>query len=629
MQVVLQSGLDGVSQSQWAVAALVVLLGLAAATAALYWGRYAGLPAENRTTKATLLRERYATTPEVFRISGDIARDELEAKVRDAYATARGETPDGPGALKRGVAEGRRVVSDAWGPVADRVPSWSLRIAEYAILLAVLGAIAVDGKRIGRALYDDGGVPGFNAMAARALELTGTVIETGIDVVLSFPYIGNLWALVFTTLTVAGRWGYEHWYVTAGLLLLGAVAVAVVELRLDEDLDAVANTSIVTSHWAAAGTVAKFAFSIWLLGVVPAGLGSRAGLEQAGSIVGFALAMVAFLAGAVYAVNIIRLRLWGIVLTNTGSDLSRIVAAWLLVRYAWAVIALATVPILVGYAIAIVATDNGRAVLAGLAGANPGVQALLVLVVLAVVVTVLYRVRVSWGDVSSYLSDVATRQRYRAGSIRRGVPFVAWVLGYVVTFGFSRSIGVSLLGASVIALGSRGVYVGLIRLRHRFASGGETAAKTVQCAVYPPLSDGEREVAMADVGDERLLADDIDELADAVGSSVTADGLDPVPAMSRGHTALSLGIVDDDRAQEKTTEKVRKAMFGELRPVGNRVTEDRIDQLVGDEPPDAVERVWERHDDCLRTADGYVWLDYDPYQQSTRRQARSRTAPGR
>lgn len=616
--------LHGPTGGQQALALLIALIILAGITALLYRSRYAGLSEAQRDVKSSLLRERFESTPVSIRIRPSDDYSSIFGRVVQAHNTAiEGAGEEGTVRFRDIGSDVRALLAESWEPVVERVPKWSRRMVEYGLALAITGAIAVDGERIAAGLEGGVGTLTMEALADGLITATDTFATVTVDLVLSFPFIETVWALSFSFLIIAADWAYTHWYVTGPLVIAGGVLVAVAEYRLADDITTVRDVDVLDDQWRAAAALGAGVLLVWVVGVVPTAIGAVAGIERIGAILGFIIALASGIGLVAIAGRWFVRRVRSIArLPRDNDDVTRAAAVWMLGRYIWTVLALGLAPILVAYVVVMFVDGRLAAVFGGLLRAGPAVHASAGLVILCLAGTVAWQVRDVWPDVRAAVRSVIARQAYRAKLAKQGMPILVWLIGYAVGYGFSRSVPVAIFFATLLALGSRLTYVGLMRLRHRVGLfDGDPLRPAMTCEVYPPLEAGGQDLVAVRVGGETWIAgDSAESVAADVATAITEwdDGLAAVGGMSRAHAAFRVGIINQEGARKKTAEQARKAVFNAVRPVGSRVGEDEFGASTEPLPEDAVQRVLDRHSDAIRHADGHYQLVYDPYDTGKR-----------
>lgn len=183
-----------------------------------------GLRARDRST----IRIPSSDDPETYRddlrglFDGDHAAD--VPTVRGALSEVRGEWKSRRQAAARAIR--------------DEVPALARILSLDAVLYLLLGALAVESLSAWGALLTAGSrPPNPRVVLDRFVALLTGGIETSVEIAASFPYAGLIWELAFILVLETGFWLYDHVYLVAGVLFLGAIVVWVGDRAVADDVD--------------------------------------------------------------------------------------------------------------------------------------------------------------------------------------------------------------------------------------------------------------------------------------------------------------------------------------------------------------------------------------------------------
>ncbi|WP_337653270.1 hypothetical protein [Halomontanus rarus] len=595
---------------------VLVLLLIAGAIVIFYRrNRFAHLSDEQRRQKSALLGSIHDQTPETVRIpaSADVDeyREPLRAAFDRAFGRARGETdehdPDRVTIREASTAVAGELY-DAAGEHFPTIPRAARRVGTMAILVGVLGSLAVSTDAIVAALTrDSSGLPPVVELLGDAVSLTQSVIGSAVDLLMLFPGGAFLANFVFAYGMLAWTLAYQLWYVLMVGLVIGAVAITVLDRRVPDDLDTKLYQHRGTLTLETIGAVT----SIWLVGVVPAGLGQLAGtatvgplslnVEAALTVVGvlFAFVLTGLFLYAAGRSLVERLRHAVTIDWSDGPD--SIVAAYLLARYCAVGLALVAAPLVPVYAIVILVEGRLVEVVLAFWAANISTQLLVFAFVALCLGTVAYVARDSREDVEAALTETMARQSVRAAIFQRGVTIFAWLASYAVLWSFSRSIGLALVGSFVLAAVFYGLYDLTDRATYRLELFGRdrSAMKGLVVQAYAAEdADGELH-PVAKIGDShRISRESIGETVDdtlevASNARVRTKTVPTTVGQKRAEDLLELGMVYGD-VETELQEQIRKTIAYELRPT-RRTTMESLENALEKHPESLWRAEFERY----------------------------------
>lgn len=599
----------------------------------LYRMQYDGLSERQKAVKAKLMGQKHNATPESIRYGSDVDFTSKRSEILQAFAAAADTDVAGPDYVTGRNALGELQVAfrESWRPVVEFLPAWTIRVLQVGVLIGVLGPIAVHTDALVAALQGSPSYPHLGVMAMDAWSLTVDVASAGRDTLAQFPYAGVVWGLTFGYGVLTAQWVYQHWYVTAPVLLLGVAAGYLLSNRVSEGVDTELSTSRVelSIQFTAAFVV------VWLAGVIPAAVGRLAGFPTPGAVLGFLLAVVLTLTGTGYGCVLFWRVLRRAATTDWGrGDWDRVGVAYLLVRRVWHAFTIAVTPFVLVY-LAVILVEGKLTTLAdGVASASTEAQALVALTVLLTVGVVGWLVRDAWPDVKAAAVEHWARKKTKIVVFRRGVPLVTFAVIYILAYAFGRSIAVALLASLLGGVGAWALYELAMRAKYQVSMRSRDPLPPADIVIeaFPPLESpskkdgedeegGDRAYYLGRVnGDVEVLGDTREDVTDAiirVAEEISEDGeADPTLAEWRARLAFTFGIVEYDEAETKVGEKVRTSMVQPLRESNGIMERKEFDDEIEEYPVEVRERKKQEYDnDILRVGEEYVELLRDPWRK--------------
>ncbi|QCW05243.1 hypothetical protein [Natrinema pallidum] len=686
--VVLQAGREGTdvtvpqrTPSQFWIAIAVLVLGAAAALFLWYRTDFSGLPDDQQSVKSTLKQQRQDLSPVSLRIPATADVSECWPQLsRLLDAVERGSADVSLGVETHtthadALAHARDELSQAWDPVVRRVPKRARQAIELGVLLAVFGAIAVSTSAVVGTLQGGDGLPTLPQTLETAVSITQSVVTTGLEILTAFPFADVVWAFAFAYTIITLEWIYTHWYVTASVVVLGGLVLAILEWRSDGD----DSRALYDRRHTTLAVVASV-LSVWVVGTVPAALAASfvaAGdlpplVATLGAAVGFlsALALtVTFTVGAVAGllqdvfiaagagVRLQRLararpsELIRRLLERTiglsrgtrdlpqpasGSDADWPLVGSILVRRILNVANGVLVVVLAAYVVVSVVEGRLARVLGALATAPGDTKLAIGLVVAVPTVVLALQARAAWPDIRTALAESFARQRVRVAVLGRGMPTVGVVGVTVVAYQFTQSIPVAVALGIAAGLVLYGLYVLLLKSQHAISmlETGESLPKETLVQVYPPLTvevDGEdgqtheeqRFYAVIN-GSTGVMWNDRTAFERFLRETI-ADCRDPDATPSslgywHAKDAFDHGIADPDVTDAKLDEKIRKHTVHSLREANGAIKRSEVLADLEQFPDDRREQRWNEWfaDGILRRVDDLLVLEYDPWKADDR-----------
>lgn len=585
--VVLQESIDlqtpGVSTPQVLLAILVLVFALALLLIAQYLTRFTGLPEEESRHASTLAMQLDAKTPTRARFPIDTDFQAKRYRIRDLWNTDAPEdedqrAPEEPPTVREAVGELHGLLLDRWNAGLGRFPLYAVRLAEEAIVLLVLGAIAVVSvERWEYALAAETPTPDVGAAAHDLHHLTMQVVEMGVELLALFPYGGLVWSLLFAYSVLLYEWLYHHWFVLSAVLFVGAVAIAYLDQYVEET-----DARLIHDRRTVAATAATVAIGVWTAGIVPAAIGLLAGRPHWGAIIGFLLAVVAFLAATYAGTRWLVGEAKAAAKWYVDDEPSRTIATYLLVRRVWGVFAVIGATLIPMYLVVILVDGRLFAIVGAFGHASTEVQLLAAMTAAAILIAGVVAARDAWPDLAAALRSKLGEQSVRRALFGRGAPFGVMVVAYLVAVGFHLPVGVALLLSVLAGVATRGLYILAARVKYRAQQGDEQLERPAFVyveAVTVEDADG-RDHYVARVNGELLSRAHLSPLVDEVVAQAEAlrEAGECTSTFGRHHAdnLLHRGIVDEARS--------RFALKREI----TATYEQLLDEYDGRVPPDAA-----------------------------------------
>lgn len=623
---VLQSEIDitipSTTPAQQLLAWVVIGVGLLIVAWRLYDAHYAGLPARLKRAKADLRGARQDTSLGQTYLSADEAAD--AATVRDAARRVLDGDGSGDTRPRDAARSIRHELARTWVPYWVRIPQAARRVGALALLVAVLGLVAVSTEVL-LGLFETT-APGLQPAKWPILAVTQTVAVAtfAANAAQGVPVLGALWSMGFQFLIVAVSLLYPLWYVSATVLFAGAAGLAILDRRLSSEaggrwVDGMPSPGAVARGGALAG------FMLWAFTLAGVGLGRVVGSPQTGVRYGLGAAVGAAVVLLVVAVVAIHRNLVALPqFTGRWARASADERKYILVRGGTLTVAALVGPLVPVYA-AVALTKLPRIVTAFLA-ADVGVQALVLLLGAGVAGVLAWQAREAWGDVQSALQITLARQQVRAFVVGTGVPIAVVGVTYAIVAGLSKSILLGVVVAIGAGLVARVALSLLTRVRYRMGlyDPRDAPARRIVLEGAPlETRDGDQQWYLRVNGSTELLHPDREQLlgdAAAVCDELVTDG-EASKTVADWHAdfAFDVGITDGDETEQKLVERPRKHLYHELREHGGRIPLERLDEKIGDVPEQFVDGLLWREEyerGTIRTTDQYIVLRDDPYAQS-------------
>ena len=577
------------------------------------------LPTEQQKRVKKRLKAQLADqTPATLRLTreeyrnGAVGADEIDATFAPDAADGEPDWITLPEAGQRVVA----ALREQWGERTRSIPRTALALAEEAVVLLVLGVIVfVPSETIARSMGGGSSVT-LSGILTTAANVTQSVVDTGLAVLATFPYADVLFGLFLSGVLTVATSLYGLWWQLAVALILGAIAITLLERRLPEDVGRGTGQSGV---WQAITVAAQLAV-IWIAGVVPAALGALAGVQTVGNLIGLTLATLVTMAFGVYWIRwlVDRLRRAG---RGNAETLDSATVAYLLIRRTALSIGAISVPLAIVYALVAIGSGALLEWVLAIATAPRGVQIIVLASVVVSVAAIVYIAGDAVGDLRVAFAETLSRQSVRLALLGRGAP----IAGTVIAFGLLTAIlpssvyGYAIAGlvALLVGLILRVAYIVLLRLQHR-ALDREREDKPASRAVIQSyrldLGDDDGELFFARVNTIEVAHETREGAVQAILQVL--DGLfedcsiEPMIEREFATDALRVGFTDIEDSEKKLRDEVENTLFGRLEEENGRYDVESLKDDLEYCPEELVEDellTWETEHEQIIQKDGYVY----------------------
>jgi len=609
---------SGYSTAQLALAVLLFVLFAVALTVLTWRLQYRGLEGDQPAHKRALRESKRRRDPEVVRFSRDEVEETLQVRseVRSLFEAASGSEVDTRGrpTVRGALGEVRSTVRETWRDATSDVPGVAIRLLERAVLVAVFGAVAVSTSRVVEWITKDPDYPTAADVVAETQETAGEGTSLLLEILGLYPYADFVWALIFSLAFQLGSWLFTHWYYVAGALVALGVSIWVLEREVLVE----PRRSLIWSRRRTSVRIVSILVPTWVAGATPVALAEKAGLghETLATNIGVGLSVFAFMLALGLVLR--RVTLAG-VLTVANRDDPRVplLVDWGL-RHVGALLAGISLPLVALYILVGLADGSVAAVVEAFLAAERGVQALVGLVAASIVAGLAYMARGAVPAVREALVESLSRGAVRTVLLVRGVPILAVILAYLLSFGFGLTFPVAIVAAVLTGLLARTAIVATLRVKATASLFGDWL-KPDQSAMFLVVRAYELEDSdgvsryYAGVNSKAVAADSIDEAVEAVlelsDRLVDEEESDPTVSEEYARDLLKYGLVGIDSTERKLEQRIREEVEGRLRKEGGLPESELESKLEGRYPSELWRsklREW-RLRGVIRRRDGYLY----------------------
>lgn len=578
-----------VTQGQLALAALLIVFGVAIVALLSYRLKFTGLTEEQVRQKRALIGQREEKTPGSIRIPSSANVRELRADIR-ALFDENGASDAGSDrvTVRQALRSVANEVRTAMLSRTEGIPQLAVRVAEVALALLITGGLTVVSVQTFREVFILRGDLSLADAFELAANTAGDFINTGIEALGLFPGADFIWALALTISIRVAQWAYSNPLPIAAVLFVFAAAVTVLAYRDVADVEGV---RIYESRRSLLWATATRLFVIWAAGAIPAAIVSIVAPADIAGLIGLAFAMAPIIIFAEHSIAVLRFRM-AVITDEIGASSPATLVALLVRRAALGLAALAS-PLIPIYVAVLITQGKLAAVLTAFAQGSVEVQLLAVLLVGLAVAAVAVTAREAWPELKAGLSETTSRQAVRTALWTRAAPTVVFVFAYFVGVGFTKNavggIAAGLLGAIVAyALATLAK-----RARYRASlieSEPSRASRVIIQAWTLTTADGEPRY-FATVNTEELAHDDREELVDTIiavaEQQFAGDEVHKRVEHEFARDMTRFGIVDIAETREKLRGFVEDECRGVITKHGLAVDEDVVEERL-DRYPEAI-----------------------------------------
>lgn len=555
----------------------------------IYRTRYAGLPDERKRHATALSAQLEAASPNRIRLSAGTDFRAHRDRIKDLWRDTAAQRPDEP-TLREAIAKANKEFTERVRRSLGDIPGMSVRLAEEAIVLAVLGSLAVVSADRWESTAGTGGSISFGYVLDTLSSATNAVVEAGYRVLFAFPFGEQVASLVFAFSLLAYKQLYAHWWLLSIALFVGAILLGVLRKRIDVDG---IEDSLYRNYGELSIKVASSVVAIWLSGVVPMAIFGAAGAGGIGAMIGFATAVIAFgwfsCVGSARLYRRVRTRAkWWDDHTPTAE-----MAAYLVFYRIWGILGVIGATLIPVYLIVLIVQGRILDVVSALGEASPVFLGASFLALVLCLMIIAFQIRETLPELAKSFTTALADRTLRAALFGRGVPFVVVAVVYVLATG----VGIGVATAAMISISAgaaaRLIYLALSKVRYRAKLYDSDRRDVTRIIIEAwTLEDDDSDIHfVARVNGERLAHSELDVLVDDVirhSESLTEDG-EYEPSLPRQHAddLLEFGIVDE----EDTKRKLKKSMKDEIvsNIDGSGVGTEEFEELLDEYPEQVVE----------------------------------------
>lgn len=490
-------------------------------------------------------------------------------------------------------------VRSAWTSRTPNVPQLSLRLAWQSLLVSILGSVAVVSLETWKNATETGGDGLSLADLAYLIEEFATLLHTGAT---AFPFSGFVWELSLAygiqLLTIL----YSNWLPLSLFLLIGAVAVALIDRATTDalELTLIKSKRFVVSR--AAGGIAL----VWVSGVIFSVLGDViqattgvVGFAGLGDVVGFGVSFLVGVSLAGYAT----LRFAQSV-RETHSDLENSLnyyfpdvglsshgqAVTATAILAWKTAALASyliIPFLLAWSLSALIEGKLLAVVGILLAAPLATKLPLLVAAVSIIAVISLDNPARWTETRAALSHAMSKNRVRAFAFAQGIPVTVIVLLVLVGWTIKLPLVITLPVALLVGVAVRIAWTFYAGAKYQYLE-REEPDKTPQRAVVAiptaPLADATgREIFRATVNGHAIAWPERDQFLDALLRDVEAvfrDGSPPASIEEYYHREMiDHGLTDPTHVIKKHRGDILLQVEAAIRDGGSADAHRLRDQL--------------------------------------------------
>lgn len=541
---------------------------------------------------------------------GDYSRDELRAAVAPLFtpeATGRSSETETVGRQTSRGAFGRawRAAWHAYRTQTRVLPTIALVPLRWAVLVSIFGLLAVSTQALittlGAEVTPDSPWAALQAVPGKISAGVGTVI----DVLGAVPGMNAVVDSVVAVSLVLWSALYSNWPVVAALLVLLAGVLWTLHRELPAHVDvprlverprraALLSVGILTLAWAAGAA--------WVL------VGRAVGFPELAVVLGLATAVVIITPGLGYLGARSLIRLVGTLQQRTERVALGVVYG--LLRAVSRGLSWVAFLLVIAYAGALLLEGRLVQLFGTLLTADPGIQATVILVLLAVSAGVAWLIRDAWPAMRQSLGGLLAQRTAGLWIGVTALPFIAVVPVYAAAYGILRSIPAALVigilaGVFVRSVTGRVTRVAdAIDLREMFRPPAPIWVTTRAWVLDPPASPRQ---FYAEVNGHAVAHTDreaaIDAVVDAVQAKAAPDPIQPgqprqqtpEPTVAHWHAEFlrDYGVVDVEETRRKLEERVRQHTLVLLRRRDDRCSRRELEWQVESLPEDLCRRRWD------------------------------------
>ena len=586
-----------------AIAVAILALFALALIALAYRSRTIELTEDQQRHVDALRMQLEAKTPRRLRLDIEADFDARRGDLRRLWTA----TDDWSGSDDPTVGQALREVHDTiferWETTTGPIPHFALRLGEEAVVVFVLGALAVISVERWEAwLSAQSPRPEPGSIVATLHSATMTVLEMGQAGIGYFPYGDMVWALSLGYSILFYQWLYHNWWLLSLVLIAGAVLITVLDRRLELE-----ETEVFDDRRRIAFRIVMALGAIWAVGVIPTLAGQAAGIERLGAAAGF---LLAFVTGIAFA-YIGAVRAWRRLTRAGGSgetglpipanrssktvSYPTLVGSYLLARRLWLGIGVVAATLIPIYLLVLIADGRLLELIGAFRSASTEMTVLIGLVTVSLVALVAKVVEDAWADLRAATRTALASQSVRLAVFGRALPYGTMVLTYLIASGLQLPIVMSVALAIVAGVIARVAYVLFARVKYRnqLREPREREVSRVLVEAWTLEDADDEEHYVARVNGERLARARVDDLVDEVieqARHLREEG-EFAQTFGRHHVKnlLEYGYVDENDSRQELRVEIQHTIENELKRRNGRAPKSAIDEALEEYPDTVVE----------------------------------------
>lgn len=553
-----------------------------------YGARTAGTDAEQRRQLKKISGQMEAVTPTIAYVSFRDSREELLTRLKALFQDDDVDDTSVRSAVVKTVKASAGALPDA--------PSLAIRVGAEAVVYAVLGSIALVTVEVwSQQLTSIFTKP--DAPSVSVGERLGELVEVVMSVLGGFPMSEFIFAFGLSYVMQLGELLYNHWLAVSLMLLVGAVAIALLDRRLSDH--EITDTDVLALRFAAKNLIGVTAITI-TTGI----LLNTVGQFVFGGILAELLALAGtMLAGAYLSRNVLResyrrTRV-AVVLTarTTDTDLRRLVIGYASLRVLLNVVSVVVVPVMVAYLVTAISDGKIRAVASILASAPTESKAVLGVVALMIAVVTLSRSKDSFRDAKDSWVRAVGRKAAKVALFAGVIPFIFGLIAFTAMMYLIGSATAGVVAGVLVMFASRLAYFKLRMVKYQLSGLEAWSIKPARALVEGFVledADGDEIYVIRISGAGTYAHRDPELLVETVVTDVLVplfEEGEPEPTVEEEYwQSIENGLVDWQKdGERKVKQRVTERIIASLQKNDKRLHIEDLNDITEHWPEDVFE----------------------------------------